>query len=240
MKQATTDLQARKAINDLQNVIVILSDGDFNGLAYNGFTAFQGAISGTTLTVSNSNFPEGNTGYGKLRVGSTITSTGSGTNVRSGTTIQSVLTGTGEPGTTTTYRVSGSNQTVSARRMRALSNSTFLSNQCQRAVEAANQAKDLGIRIYVVGYDVAGGGCGEDDTNFAPINDSGITACETLQWMAGDTRSNTYPGDDSPQYFSTGGCASGVNDSGSLEELFADIAQGITNIGSRVIPEDAW
>lgn len=241
--QARSALNALSATNEQKNFIVILSDGDFNGQAYDGFAAFQGAISGTTLTVNGTtDFPVGNSNYGKIKVGSVIASTGSGTNVRTGTTIVSVLSGTGEPGTTTTYQVSGASQTVTSRRMRVVSTSSYLNNQCQRAVEAANLAKDDGIEIFAIGYAVAAGGCSTDTTSFSPINDTSITACKTMQWLAGKTRANSYPGAGSPNYYSTtSACTSAVNGvTSNLTSIFADIAEGISNIGSRSIPDDAW
>lgn len=238
IRQAASNLATISASNNLKNVIVLLSDGDFNATAYDGFAAFQGSISGTTLTVSSTNFPAGNGNYGKLKVGSVITSTGSGTNVSTGTTIQSVLSGTGEPGTTTTYRVSIS-QTVSARRMRSVSTSSYLNNQCQQAVEAANVAKDAGIKIYSIGYGIASGGCDTDTSNLSPVNDPSVTACKTMQWIAGETRTNSYPGSSSPFYYSTNNtCPSSVNTEGSLDSLFSDIAEGISQTGSRGVPDD--
>jgi Flp pilus assembly protein TadG len=233
--QAALVAKSAEADNGLQNFMVILSDGDAYIDAYDGFAAFTGSISGTTLTVTAVEL-------GKLKVGSVIQSTGSGTNVRSGTTIQSVLTGTGEPGTSSTYRVSGSNQTVSSRRMRSLSTATNRINQCQQAVAAANDAKAAGTKIYVVGYGVATGGCDQDTSNFSPINDASITACKTLQWMAGDGAYTTYPGNGSTYYYPTDNdCLSSVNAvSTNLTSIFADIAEGISNIGSRSIPDDAW
>lgn len=94
-----------------------------NGAAFSGsigasFTGaigatFSGSISGTTLTVSAPGLS------GLLNSGDIITSTGSGTNVRSNTTVLSQLTGTaGQAGT---YLVSGSNQTIASRSMTAAS-----------------------------------------------------------------------------------------------------------------------
>lgn len=93
-----------------------------NGAAFQGsigasFTGsigatFTGSISGTTLTVTA-------IGSGMLSAGDTITSTGSGTNISSSTTISSQLSGT--TGQNGTYRVSRS-QTVTSRSMTAASN----------------------------------------------------------------------------------------------------------------------
>ena len=241
--QATLVAKSAEVDNGLQNFMVILSDGDAYVDAYDGFAAFTGRISsptssttaGTTLTVTAVEL-------GKLEVGSVIESSGSGTNVRSGTTITSVVSGTGEPGTTTTYLVSGATQLVTSRTMRSRSAATNRINQCQQAVAAANDAKAAGIKLYVIGYNVSAGGCDQDTSNFAPINDASITACKTLQWMAGDGSYTTYPGNGSTYYYPTNNtCPSSVNAvSTDLTSIFADIAEGISNIGSRSIPDDAW
>ena len=245
IKQAQAALEAKSAEvdNGLQNFMVILSDGDAYVDAYDGFAAFTGRISSpTSSTTAGNTLTVTAVELGKLKVGTVIESTGSGTNVRSGTTITSVVSGTGEPGTTTTYLVSGSTQLVTSRRMRSLSTAANRINQCQQAVAAANEAKAAGIKIYVIGYNVGAGGCDQDTSNFAPINDASITACKTLQWMAGDGSYTTYPGNGSTYYYPTNNtCPSSVNAvSTNLTSIFADIAEGISNVGSRSIPDDAW
>ena len=72
-------------------------------------TAFTGSISGTTLTVTSIT--------GTLLVGDTLSSTGSGSNVRNGTTITQFGTGTGGTGTyTVSFSRNVSSRTITATR----------------------------------------------------------------------------------------------------------------------------
>ena len=115
-------------------------------------------------------------------------------------------------------------------------------NQCQQAVAAANAAKIEKTEIYIIGYGVESGGCSKDDTNLNPVNRSAITACETLRWMSGKDAGNSTYDASAPNYYATNDtCPSTPNGTNpDLSKVFADIAEGITNVGSRTIPDDAW
>lgn len=121
--------------------------------------------------------------------------------------------------------------------------SSFIPNQCQAAVKAANDAKTAGTKIFVVGYGVASGGCSEDDTNLSPINDPGITACKTLQWISGEEGDTGAPATRGslPFFYTTAASNVCAADDGhnatNLTQLFEDIAYNLG--GSRLIPDDA-
>lgn len=266
IKQAQTNLSAMN--NDQKNVIVILSDGDANADAMDGYAVFTGSVAQLGTSGSTTNPLRGvltvtAVSYGKIKRGSVIKSgTGSG-DITSNTTIEfdssnsdataakaclgagtksSPLvkcTGTGALGT---YRVSIA-QTRTSRTINAVSDSTFLSNQCQQGIVEANVAKAAGTTIYVIGYGVPGSGCPTDDTNHPNlVSGSGVTPCNSLRWMAGTTASTSYPGAGSPYYYATSSsCESTVNTTNSdLTEVFKEIAEGISSVGSRTIPDDAW
>ena len=121
--------------------------------------------------------------------------------------------------------------------------SNFIPNQCQAAVKAANEAKTAGTKIFVVGYGVASGGCSEDDTNLSPINDPGITACKTLQWISGEEGDTGAPATRGslPYFYTTAAAnvcgADAGHNATNLQQLFEDIAYNLG--GSRLIPDDA-
>jgi hypothetical protein len=58
-------------------------------------------------------------------------------------------------------------------------------DQCQQAVQAAKWATSQGITVYSVAYDAGSSGtCSTDKSASPPINEAGITACQTMQQLA--------------------------------------------------------
>ncbi len=201
--------------------------------------------SGTRLYVSNIQ-------SGSLQIGQVI----SGSGIQSCTWIQSGPSGSGSSQyytlnkahqitSNTSMTAEPTSPIVSSRSIWSHQNmvSSFIPNQCQAAVKAANEAKTAGTKIFVVGYGVASGGCGEDETNLSPINDRDINACKTLQWISGEEGDTGAPNTRGslPYFYTTAPTnvcrADDGHNASNLEQLFEDIAYNLG--GSRLIPDDA-
>jgi Flp pilus assembly protein TadG len=124
-------------------------------------------------------------------------------------------------------------------------------DECQQAIVAANNAKTAGTWVYVVGYGVASGGCSTDTTLYGKGNVTGytsttaltgtknITACHTLQTMAGNAANYSIPSPASSYFYadsSSTGCAS-PNPSNGVSTLFTDIGSAL--LGTRLLPDNA-
>jgi hypothetical protein len=161
-------------------------------------------------------------------------------------------TGTGTNGTTSvpaTYKLANSYNIQTTTTLSVFGDEQ--NNQCQQAIVAANDAKAAGTQIYVLSYGATtSSGCSTDTTSnstyttLSPLSLSGIATrpCNTLQWIAGDknTQTNTRPGSANKFFFSTSNTCTSPNAYGDINTLFQEIAEGITNVGSRTIPDDAW
>lgn len=259
--QAQALLAAKKAEvdNDQDNVMIILSDGDTAASTMAPDTEFQAKISRDVSSNNSGNVLQVQTGTVTswslpLAVGKTITW---GSNTATITAMSptascngKACTGTGGAGT---YALSNnftvtSNTTMST----PVTGNPYYYNQCQHAIIAANMAKEAGTKVYVIGYNAesTSGTCSLDrSTNGGSsissayvTNGVNTTACKSLQWMAGDTLTKTYPGSSSPYFFSTntgksGGCTS-VNDIAAVDDLFEDISADLS--GARLVPDDVW
>lgn len=156
-------------------------------------------------------------------------------------------TGTGDNGSSSepaTYRLSNSYLIESPTTLYVFGNTHEL--QCQQAIVAANEAKAAGTQVYVIGYGpYTSQGCSTDGTaTLSGLNLRGERArpCNTLQWMAGDkgTQVTTRPDAVSKFFYSTSSSCASPNSYADINTLFEEIAEGITNVGSRTIPDDAW
>ena len=110
---------------------------------------------------------------------------------------------------------------------------------------AANEAKAAGTQIYVLSYGAStSSGCDTDASTLSPLSLRSIRTrpCNTLQWIAGDknTDTNTRPNAANKFFYSTSNTCASPNGYGDINTLFEEIAEGITNVGSRTIPDDAW
>ena len=256
IRQAQQELMSISAGNGQKNFMVILSDGDAN--ADRGHisplievkTRFTGSVfgldkkgkktSGDTLEVTN------HSGRA-LAIGQTI----KGVGLASDVTIIAMnnatkcgdgndkCNGTGQNGW---YEISKSYNLGPVSMTVEDTSWPEEKNQCQQAVKDANAAKAAGTEIYVIGYGVESGGCSKDDTDLDPVSRSVITACETLRWMSGKKDAISTYDASAPNYYATNDtCPSTPNGTNpDLSKVFADIAEGITNVGSRTIPDDAW
>ena len=261
--QAQAMLAAKKAEpdNDQENFMVILSDGDTGASTMAPDKKFKAKISRDVGSTSSGNVLQVATNSLTnwslpLAVGDTITWSGGSAKITARSPTKScngkTCTGTGGAGT---YALSASFRVTSDTDMSTpVTENPFYYNQCQQAIIAANMAKAAGTKVYVIGYaaESTASTCSLDSSKnggssiSSPYVSNGVNtnACKTLQWMAGDSLNQGYPGSGSPYFYSTntgqsGGCTS-VNGIGAVDQLFEDIAEGISNVGSRVIPDDAW
>jgi len=90
-------------------------------------------------------------------------------------------------------------------------------DQCQQAVQAAKWATSQGITVFSVAYDAGSSGtCVYDTSSSPPINEAGITACQTMEQLASSP---------SKFYTSNSTCAlTGGNTVESLNAIFTAIA----------------
>ncbi len=100
-------------------------------------------------------------------------------------------------------------------------------DQCQQAVQAAKWATSQGITVYSVAYDAGSSGtCKYDTSNSTPINEAGITACQTMQQLASTP---------SKFYTSNSSCTlTGGNTVESLNAIFTAIAGNFSY--ARLVP----
>jgi hypothetical protein len=249
VRQARYLLLQQSAVNSQKNVMIILTDGDAVSEDFpttttttitgtiNGSTASQSGRKMTVTAMASSCF--------KLAIGQSL----SGSGITSGTSIIDMKPGTGCPNSTTpctgegslgTYEVSKSLKLTSRTITVSSPTSPFESNQCQQAIVAANQAKDDDVLVYVIAYGAStSSGCSTDTSStLVPlVGGEDVKPCKTLQWMAGDAASNSYPIASSPYFFSTSSSCSSVNGYSDLETTFGLIGSGL--LGSRLIPDDA-
>jgi Flp pilus assembly protein TadG len=121
----------------------------------------------------------------------------------------------------------------------AITGSTYDSNQCQQAIEAANKAKDAKTWVYSIAYMALNSGCSTDTgSNFSPLtNGRNVKACDTMKWLAGTTRANTKPTTLSSYFYSEDTTCAASTSNSSLSSIFQNI--GAALMGSRLIPDDA-
>jgi len=100
-------------------------------------------------------------------------------------------------------------------------------DQCQQAIAATQWATGKGITVYSVAYDAQGSGtCSTDTSSSSPINEAGISACQTMEQLASKA---------SKFYTSNSSCQlSGGNTVMSLNAIFTAIAGDMTV--ARLVP----
>lgn len=249
VRQARYLLLQQSAVNGQQNVLIILTDGDAGSdFITTPTTTITGTINGSTASKSGRKMTVTAMASGCFQLAT-------GQSLSSGTTITNMYPNKGCPDATTqctgrgrlgTYQVLDSLKLTS--RTITVTPQTYSSNQCQQAIVAANEAKADGIWVYVIAYNALTGGynastpsnrsCPEDQSTLSPLSSGvGVSACKTLQWMAGDAAATSYPGATSPYFFSTSSSCSSVNGYSDLETVFGLIGSGL--VGSRLIPDDA-
>jgi len=102
-------------------------------------------------------------------------------------------------------------------------------DQCQQAVQAAKWATSQGITVYSVAYDAGSSGtCKYDTSNSPPINEAGITGCQTMEQMA-STHSKFYTSNSSCEL-------SDGNTTMSLNAIFTAISNDMSV--ARLVPDN--
>jgi len=102
-------------------------------------------------------------------------------------------------------------------------------DQCQQAITAAKWAISQGITVFSVAYASQNSGtCSTDTSASPPVNEAGITACQTMQQLASSA---------SKFYTSNNGCSlSGGNTTMSLNAIFTAISSYMTV--ARLLPNN--
>lgn len=223
---ATAALAAEQAVNNVPNVIILVSDGDASSTSTNSNLSLS-CVEGTTNCAP--------------------TSCGTSTNCTPTTgSVANTTWSCSKSGSTTTCKNSSVNKMGSAATCTNSTKTTCSSlglavgaypsiwNQCQQAVTAAQYAVSSGIvsRVYAVAYGSETTGCSQDST---ATGSSYTTPCAT---MAGIASSPNYFYNDPDQSGSGLANCSGSVESGNINDIFEYIAADLSR--ARLIPNSLY
>jgi Flp pilus assembly protein TadG len=279
--QAQSVLVAKTLENKQKNAIIVLSDGALQSRAMSELTDVNTGATFASFTGSIDNGLSGNSkaagnalcvtdvSYGELKIGQTIISTTSSNLANdtkitafgppSGTTPTNCTPNSSATGKKGIYTVSGNPQTITSRGMVIQSTSTLITNQCQKAVLAAVEAKQKGTTIYSIAYGTNtntpstssntnsnyASTCSTDTSTESPLNitPAQMTPCLTMKWISGvkvpDNEANNPPTSKLLYFYkdsSSSDYCTSTNSTGGLTKLFSDIYD---TFGSRLLPDDA-
>jgi len=210
---AAASLAAEQAVNNVPNVIILVSDGDADS---------TGAGSWTTTCTSGSSYCAPTSCNGNTKCSSGGLTWNCGT----------------KNGSAYTCTSPDANKMGGA----SLTSGTYPSvvNECGQAITAANEAVTSGVvsRVYAVAYGAESSGCATDKSATYSTNGTSVTLtpspCTTMQYIAS---SPNYFFADNNQSGATGSC-SGAVATGDLNQIFQYIAADLSR--SRLIPNSQF
>lgn len=211
---AAASLAAEQAVNNVPNVIILISDGDADSTSTGSWT--------TTCTSGSSYCAP--------------TSCNDNTKCSSGGLTWNCGT---KSGTAYTCTSPDANKMGGA----SLTSGTYPSaiDQCGQAITAANTAVTSGVvsRIYTVAYGSESSGCGTDGSGTYSTQGTTVTLtpspCTTMQYIAS---SSNYFYNDPDQSGSGLASCSGAVESGDLNDIFEYIAADLSR--GRLIPNSQF